>query len=537
MNDFLYPTFPINEELFRKDGNVDWDLDEDDLREYVKQELAEIRTSDVWRFVFAQFKQDDMPMEMSPAELVIFKVISKRMFRRVQIVSSTQYGKTLTVADGLLSRIANFPEDWLAVEPDMKRGKILLNYIIKATSENDYFKRKLIGVKMEDRTALNRLLEERSKVKLTYQILADDDSLKYGSIEVISAEAKRKNDVMSAVMGFGGRNVVSDESSLLDDEIESAIFRMLAGKGEDTFYLKIGNPFYRKKPISHFFKSWKSPLYKKVFVDYRIGLADGRYTHEFIEEARTKPKFDVLYQAHFPSEEGFDAGGFLPLLSELDLQRALVDDIPLVGEQRLMGDIAGGGRNYSTIILKGENAAKLLYKEHTPDTMQFISLFADYREKLKVLPENCFLDEVGIGKGVVDRGRELIKGNTATLGVNVGNTPEPETGDKHLQYMNLRAQAFWRAKTAIEGGFKLVKNPKYPKAWEELLDVKYKIQSDKKIKIKSKEEMGDDGIESPDVADGLMLGFVRSRKILPQTPGARTQRSKFVSTNPYQSSG
>ena len=39
--------------------------------------------------------------------------------------------------------------------------------------------------------------------------------------------------------------------------------------------------------------------------------------------------------------------------------------------------------------------------------------------------------------------------------------------------------------------------------------MRWKTQSDKKVKIKTKEEMRDDGIESPDVADAFMLTFAK----------------------------
>ena len=40
-----------------------------------------------------------------------------------------------------------------------------------------------------------------------------------------------------------------------------------------------------------------------------------------------------------------------------------------------------------------------------------------------------------------------------------------------------------------------------------LQEIRYKIQSDRKIKIKSKDEMLKEGVQSPDVADALALTF------------------------------
>ena len=47
-------------------------------------------------------------------------------------------------------------------------------------------------------------------------------------------------------------------------------------------------------------------------------------------------------------------------------------------------------------------------------------------------------------------------------------------------------------------------------AFDELNAIRWKTQSDKKIKIKPKEEMREEGVESPDVADALMLTFFKT---------------------------
>jgi len=56
------------------------------------------------------------------------------------------------------------------------------------------------------------------------------------------------------------------KTSLEEDEVDAGIFRMLAGKGEDTFLCKIGNPFYR----NHFFTTWKDKRYKRFSLTTRL---------------------------------------------------------------------------------------------------------------------------------------------------------------------------------------------------------------------------------------------------------------------------
>lgn len=483
--DYLFPNFPFKE------------LIGDELQQRIDEEKKKMRRDKSWQLARNLFIQDDEPFEMSPGELAIFNLISKRQCPYSQILCSTQYGKTLTVARAVLARITTFPEEWLVVVPNIKRGKILLNYIIKDTSNNDYFKKKLVGINIGDRTVLNRLLEEKSKLKLTYQVVANDNKIKYSSVEILTAEAKRRTDTINAIMGFGGRNIILEESSLMDDEIDAGTFRMLAGKGEDIFLTKIGNPFYR----NHFLKSWEDPDYKKIFINYKIALAEGRYTKRFIEKAKEKPKFDVLFECKFPSIDAIDSRGYSPLLLEEDLK--FIDDIQLFGELHLGCDVAGGGRNFSVIVLRGENGAKLLYRERNSDTMSFVGTILEKKKEIekeigcKIYPQNILVDAIGLGKGVYDRLNEQL--NNSINGVNAGEVPE----DKE-DFINIRAQMYWRMAEWIKKGGKLIGTRN---DWKELLNIKYKIQSDRKVKIMSKEDMLAEGIESPDVADGLALTF------------------------------
>ena len=172
-----------------------------------------------------------------------------------------------------------------------------------------------------------------------------------------------------------------------------------------------------------------------------------------------------------------------------------------MGEKKLCVDVAAGGDNYSTIILKSQNGAEILYKERNPDTMSLVGIVIRYAEQEQV--SSIFVDSVGVGKGVYDRLRELEKWGDRVVAINNGEKPENEE-----DYINRRAQSFWRLGEAIKSGFKLKRHL----SWEELLVIKWKVQSDRKIKIKSKDEMLKEGIMSPDVADALALGFATNRK-------------------------
>jgi len=504
IQEFLFPAVNIDIPIEGFDRLIDFFVPEI-IDPYIKAEKEKIRNDMVWVKAREEFINDDeTAWEMSPGGLRIFKAIVLRPFNRVQIISSTQYGKTLTVARGLLERITTYPEDWLVVVPDLKRGKILLNYIIKDTYNNRFFKSKLVGINLAERTALNRLLEEKSKVKLTYQVIDENNKIRYGSVEIISCEARRKQDVINSIMGFGGRNVIQEEASLEDDEVDSGIFRMLAGKGEDTCLIKIGNPFYR----NHFLKTWKDPRYKKIYVDYVIGLAEGRYVKDFIEEAREKPNFGVLFECRFPTENAVDEHNWSNLITQSELENALTDDFNPFGVPALGGDPSGEGDDESVIVVRWRNVAKIDYASNTVDSMDFSTEIAKSIDAYNIDVRACSVDNVGVGQMLPGKMKEIGKPVT---GINVGEACD--TPEAQAQFVNKRAELAWAVRTWIQGGGKLLRDPR----WYQLLNIKYKEDNKRKLKIMTKDEMKKNGIASPNAFDALMLTLAKSQLFYTKT--------------------
>ncbi len=503
--DFLFPLVNIDipdEKL----GNIGGFIPQDILNEYINRSMQDIKTDPCWLLGREHFlNENETAWEMSPGELAIFKSILLRQHHRIQITSSTQYGKTLTVSRGLLERITAFPEDWLVVVPDLKRGKILLNYIIKDTYNNAYFKDKLVGVDLAERTALNRLLEEKSKVKLTYQVIDEEGKIKYGSVEILSCQASRKNDVINAVMGFGGRNVIQEEASLEDDEIDAGIFRMLGGKGEDTCLVRIGNPFYR----NHFWKTWNDKNYLKIFIDYRIGILEGRYIPSFIEEARGKKDFGVLYECRFPGEKEQDAEGWSPLITDKELELALTDDFNPFGASSLGADPADAGENESVIVCRWRNVAKITYASNEIEVLDFCGKISESIEENKIDVRTGAVDKIGVGAAVPQEMKRIGK---PIQGVNVGE--KCESAEDQAQFVNKRAQLACAVRDWIRGGGKLLRDNR----WYQLLNVKYKTNTKRQMIIMSKPEMRKKGIDSPDAFDALALSFARPQVFYSTTP-------------------
>ena len=279
---------------------------------------------------------------------------------------------------------------------------------------------------------------------------------------------------------------------MIDDDIEAKIFRML-GDSMDNFYCEIGNPFRR----NHFLKAWRNPKYQKMNFDRQWGLREGRLTPEFIDEVSKKPFYKILYENKFPEADAVDDKGWSALILDSELERVYVELQEFVGEKRLGLDIARGGGNYNVWVLRSMNQAKVLAKNHDDDLMSVVGTTIRLCKEHNIEWGNVFLDDTGVGGGVTDRMREQgFHVTPVTLGAK---------SQEEMKYANKRAQNYWRVKEWLNKGGKLNKEDD----WIELLEIKYKADSRGAIQIMGKDEMRRNGIESPDVADALMLTFDR----------------------------
>jgi hypothetical protein len=286
-------------------------------------------------------------------------------------------------------------------------------------------------------------------------------------------------------------NVILDEAALIDDDVESKIFRML-GDQMDNFYMKVGNPFRR----NHFLKDCLNPKYYKINADWQVGLKEGRLTEDFLEEARKKPHFDVLYGNKFPDANAIDDKGWSNLLTDKEYENCLttIEDESLFGNRLLGVDVARGGGNYNVWCLRTDNYAKILAKNSDGDLMSVVGTTIRLAKEHKVAAGNIFVDDTGVGAGVTDRLREQ---GMQPKAVKLGAMPI-DTG----KFMNKRAELHWKMKLWLASGRLNSEND-----WSDLLNLRYKADSNGRLKIMSKEDMASHGWESPDASDSLMLTF------------------------------
>ena len=340
---------------------------------------------------------------------------------------------------------------------------------------------------------VQRLRQERSRRHLSFSSGFE--------VRVFSADARNKQVAGNAIMGFGAPFVILDEASLVDDTVESKVFRMISGFSTTKhLYMKVGNPFYR----NHFLKSHNDPDFHLVHFDYHRGIEEGRFTQEIIEKARSKPGFGVLFEVKFPDASAIDERGWSLLLTDEDIEASFVDKGSGFGFLKVGGDPSGEGTNFNTLVGRYRNYAHIILKERILDQWMFTAKAVQFKNELKrqerMLPMGWWIDRVGIGEGYYQTMRMDLEN---VYGVNVGMTAQnPE------EFVNLRAEAFWRLRADIKARkIQLERN----EDWFQLSKIKYctRLEGKRgKIQIMSKEEMAANGVQSPDVADALMLTYV-----------------------------
>lgn len=444
----------------------------------------------------------------SPGQLELFGRIVFKVAKRQHVQTLTQYGKSLFTALALiiLTGLDEHGESVIVGAPTEEKAKIIMHYYTAHIGDSPLFAPLLAAD-----TKIEKLRQETTKDSLVLK--------NGGKMQVFTLKAGNSTKGFEAAMGFGAKNVIMDEACLIPDTIEATVIRMLAGQGPDAMYIKIGNPWYTR---THFQKSYRDPLYVKLIIEYEQALKEGRISQSFINEVKGKPFFDILYECKFPSDKQLDMKGFAPLYTESLIDGAYIPaKFPLIGEKHIGVDVSHGGANFSTIVLRATNAAYLLFRERTADELILLGQVETIAKHngVPLCSRHLHFDSIG-SQALCARANELwpycgAHDHANSFGVNVGDHADAETypsGEPMIDektgkpvriFINKRVQLAWKGHEWVQRGGKLYPQPDF----DDLLGLRYKVQSDKKIKLKSKEDMADEGIVSPDVADAFNLTF------------------------------
>lgn len=440
---------------------------------------------------------------LTPTQIAIIDLIAKRRYPRTALILPTQYGKSLSVAIGVLLRITNFKEKWAIIAPTEDKARIIMDYIIEHIFDDEM----LIEL-LDYHGTKEQLMQERSKTRLTFN--------GYGEVRVYTADAQNTQKVKKALAGFGAPNVILDESCLINDEIYSMVKRMVGGSEgteQSTFLLEISNPFYR----NHFWRTWVGERYMKIFLDVYGARVEGRYSDDYIDEMKDEAFFDVLYECHFPEEDDAPSG-FRSLLGLSHIENAFIlNELPLGHKENgdlidkpILGiDPNHGGANSTVMMIRypftgfAKIVLKKRYAESGNITEDIIADAIKIIEEYDIGDYRTGVDGGGVGAGVADG---LERKGYAVETVLFGQKPE-----NSVRYANAKAELYMRLRKWIIGdNGKLLKND----GFLELKEINYKENATSKVQMESKPELAKRGVASPDVADALALTFINTSNIV-----------------------
>lgn len=443
------------------------------------------------------------PIILTPGQDFIFETIAKKRFlgdliSRLHIMCHTRYGKSMTVALAVLTRVAYYPEKWAIIAGTKDKAKIIMDYIIAHIFDNPETTKRFMPEKGETIEDIRRY---RNKNRVTFRVREENGVPVYGEVFVGSAKD---------ALGYGAQNVVEDESALINNDDHSLVMRMLGDSPQDNFLCKIGNPFTR----GHFLDSYHDPKYKKIIIDCYKSLNEslklnggGRMTQDIIDENKTYSFFNILYGCKYPRAAEIDESGWMYLLTDEDIKRAVARQNETGGIRRLGVDVARGGRNYNAFVIRTNSLAKVLKKTLDNNLISVGDEVINIMRDQGIMQSDVFVDDAGVGGGVTDY---LLSRGIRINPINFGEsaTKEKDQNGKELstEYLNTRAQVYAGREGVsnwVKQGGQLVDH----KDWIELTRIRYKKDNGGKIKIEPKEEMRKRGIESPDVADALALTF------------------------------
>jgi len=289
-----------------------------------------------------------------------------------------------------------------------------------------------------------------------------------------------------------------DESSgiapVIWETIEGAL---TTGK---CFFFAYGNPV---EPTGGFFDICNKLRHRWniATLDARsVSFANLKQIQEWMEDhGEDSDFFRVRVRGEFPRSA---ANQYIDQGRVAEARRRQIEwrDVPRA-HPRLMGvDVARQGGDRNVIIMRqGRKMAPRITRFYERDLMKVANTVARAIREQK--PDVVYVDEVGIGAGVVDRLRQL--GYDMVVGVQSGSKEGMDEREKKI-YANLRCLMWARMRDWIA----IADIADDPELETDLCGPTYTYQKKTQLElVESKDDMRARGLSSPDSADALMLTF------------------------------
>lgn len=199
-------------------------------------------------------------------------------------------------------------------------------------------------------------------------------------------------------------------------------------------------------------------------------------------------------------ECSFDVEASTQFISFDTLKETFVRLPMLKGVRALGVDPARFGGDRTGFLLRSGNTIPFFQGYNGLDVVQGAGRTLEMMDRYR--PQAVFIDEVGIGAGVLDIVREApISYPVAIYGVNFGSKPIDDT-----RFVNLRTESWWRGREWLKRHASLSEHT-HKELIDDLTAPEYSYDVAGRLKLESKDSMRDRGLPSPDIGDALMQTF------------------------------
>ena len=308
--------------------------------------------------------------------------------------------------------------------------------------------------------------------------------------------SERNTEAFAGMHNAGSRIlVVFDEASAIPDSIWEVTEGALTDALTEIIWLAFGNPTRNSGRFRSCFGNMKH-RWNTIQVDSRsVEGTNKEQIAQWIEDYGDDHDFvRVRVKGIFPRS------GSRQFISSEKVGKATErkNEVPL-GTPKIMGvDVARFGDDQSVIARRHGRKLEELIKYRGLDLMELASEVAVAINKYK--PDVVYVDDVGLGGGVVDRLRQL---GFSIVAVNAGSSPEHQNKDL---YFNKRAEMWERMKNWID----VADIPEDRDLVDSLTEIEYGYDEKMRLRLEKKEDMKKRGLASPDCADAVSMTFYAS---------------------------
>ena len=328
--------------------------------------------------------------------------------------------------------------------------------------------------------------------------------------------SERNTEAFAGLHNQGKRiMLIFDEASAIPDAIWEVAEGALTDEDTQIIWAVFGNPtrntgrFRACFPGGKFAHRWKSACIDSRSVSFTNKGQFAEWVRDYGEDSDF---VRIRVRGVFPRN---DESSFI---SYEAAQEAVGRAVEPSMEPVVLGVDVGRFGNDPSVIFprKGRDASsRKVHVLYGVDTMTLASRVADVFTQMRAVI--VFVDEGGVGGGVVDRLRQL---RVPVVGVDFGS--KPETGDPNdgTKYANRRAEIWGRMRSWVKTGSLPDKIPGLVDSSivTELSGPLYSLNSHDEIRLERKDAMRMRGLPSPNAADALALTFAT---LLVETPNER----------------